>query len=138
VSGGASQTLFAGGANVAGLSLAKGQRDLAVAQYQQAIQAAFRDVADALARRGTIHDQLDAQTSLEAAAADSYALENARYKEGVDPYLSALDAQRTLYAARRTLASTRLLQADNLVTLYRSLGGDQLVDGLPPPVAKPR
>ncbi len=131
VSGGASQALFAGGANVAGLSLAKGQRELAVAQYQQAIQAAFRDVADALARRGTIRDQLDAQTSLEAAAADSYALENARYKEGIDPYLSALDAQRTLYAARRTLASTRLLQADNLVTLYRSLGGDQLVDGLP-------
>jgi multidrug efflux system outer membrane protein len=138
VSGGASQTLFAGGANVAGLSLAKGQRDLAVAQYQQAIQAAFRDVADALARRGTIRDQLHAQTSLEAAAADSYALENARYKEGIDPYLSALDAQRTLYAARRTLASTRLLQADSLVTLYRSLGGDQLVDGLPPPVAKAR
>ena len=57
------QPLFAGGANVAGLSLAKGERDLAVAQYQQAIQAAFRDVADALARRGTIRDQMAAQTS---------------------------------------------------------------------------
>lgn len=135
VSGGVAESLFAGGANLGNLALAKGQRDLAVAQYQKAVQTAFRDVADALARRGTIKDQVTAQTGLESAATDSYNLEFARYREGVDPYLNTLDAQRTLYAARRSLASTRLVQAANLVTLYQSLGGDQLIDALPAPKA---
>jgi multidrug efflux system outer membrane protein len=84
-------------------------------------------VADALARRGTIHDQLAAQTSLEAAANTNYTLAVARYREGVDPYLNTLDAQRTLYSARRTLAGARLEAAQNLVDLYESLGGDPLV-----------
>jgi outer membrane protein, multidrug efflux system len=124
----ASQTLFAGGANIANLSLAKGQRDLTVAEYQKAIQTAFSEVADALARRGTINDQMAAQNALVAAALDEYQLEDARFREGVDPFLNSLEAQRTLYAARRTQASTRLVKADNLVTLYRTLGGDQLID----------
>ncbi|MDB5499417.1 MAG: transporter [Phenylobacterium sp.] len=132
VSGSGAQTIFAGGANIANLALAKGQRELALAQYQQAIQTAFREVADGLARRGTIDEQLDAQTSLETAARDNYALADARYKEGVDPYLNSLIAQRTLYNAQQTLAATRFLKADNLVTLYRTLGGDQLIDSTPP------
>ncbi len=130
--GGLAQTLFAGGANVAGLSQAKGERDLAVANYQKAVQTAFREVADALARRGTIKDQMAAQEGLLEAATDSYNLEVARYREGVDPYLNTLDAQRTLYSARQSLTGTRLVQATNLVTLYQSLGGDQLVDALGP------
>lgn len=123
----ASVPLFAGGANVGGLAVAKGERALAVAEYQQAVQAAFRDVADALARRGTIDDQIAAQTSLEASADQNYTLSVARYREGVDPYLNTLDAQRTLYSARRSLANVRLAQAQNLVALYESLGGDPLV-----------
>jgi multidrug efflux system outer membrane protein len=123
----ASLPVFAGGALRGGLDQAKGERDLAVAQYQKAIQAAFRDVADALARRGTIGDQLAAQASLEAAANESYTLSLARYRQGVDPYLNTLDAQRTLYDARRGLATTRLAQAQNMVALYESLGGDPLV-----------
>ncbi len=125
---GATLPLFLGGANVANLALAKGTRELTVAQYQQAIQTAFSEVADALARRGTINDQMAAQNALVAAANDEYVLEDARYREGVDPFLNSLEAQRTLYAARRTLASTRLVRADNLVSLYRTLGGDQLID----------
>jgi len=128
VSAAASQTIFAGGANVANLALAGGERELALAQYQQAIQTAFREVADALARRGTIDDQMAAQNGLVASAADELALETARYREGVDPFLNTLEAQRTLYIARRTQAATRLVRADNLVTLYRTLGGDQLID----------
>jgi multidrug efflux system outer membrane protein len=128
VSAAASQTIFAGGANVANLALARGERELALAQYQQAIQTAFREVADALARRGTINDQMAAQNGLVASAADELALETARYREGVDPFLNTLEAQRTLYIARRTQATTRLARADNLVTLYRTLGGDQLID----------
>ena len=131
--GSAALPLFAGGQNVGNLALARGERDLAVAQYQQAIQRAFREVADALARRGTITEQMSAQTDLETAAAENYRLSEARYREGIDPYLITLDAQRTLYSARRTLASTRLVRAANLVALYQALGGDQLIDSLPPP-----
>ncbi|THD57963.1 efflux transporter outer membrane subunit [Phenylobacterium sp.] len=132
-SGSAAQTIFAGGANIANLSLAKGQRQLAVAQYQQAIQTAFREVADGLARRGTIDVQLAAQNRLVGDAEDELTLATARYREGVDPFLNTLEAQRTLYAARQTLASARLTRADNLVTLYRTLGGDQLIDTRPAP-----
>jgi len=139
VGGSLTQPLFAGGANVANLALAKGQRDLAVAQYQQAIQTAFREVADALARRGTINDQMGAQDRLVAAATDDYNLDLARYQEGIDPYLDTLLAQRTLYQARQSQASTRLVRADSLVTLYRTLGGDELIDGKPAaPVAAAR
>ena len=125
--------LFEGGANVGNLSLAHGERNLAVAQYQQTVQTAFRQVADALARRGTIGDQMAAQTDLLSAAQQSYTLSEARYREGIDPYLNTLVTQRTLYQARRSLAETRLSRAQNLVALYQSLGGDQLIDRLPPP-----
>jgi multidrug efflux system outer membrane protein len=120
---GASLPIFAGGALRGGLDQAQGERDLAMAQYQKAIQAAFRDVADALARRGTIKDQLAGQLALVAAASQTHDLAVARYKEGVDPYLTILDAQRTLYSAHRSLAEARLAEAQNLVALYESLGG---------------
>ena len=123
----ASLTLFDGGVKSGNLAYARAQRDVAVAQYQRAIQSAFRDVADALARRGTIQAQFDAQADLEAAAADNARLADARYREGIDPYLQSLEAQRSHYAARRALALTRLVRAANLVALYRSLGGDMLV-----------
>jgi multidrug efflux system outer membrane protein len=125
--------LFDGGANRGNLAFANAQRELTVAQYKQAVQTAFREVADALARRGTIDRQMQAEVDLEAAARDSDFLAEARYREGIDPYLTRLDTQRTLYTTRRSLASARLLRADNLVTLYRVLGGDQLIDGEPAP-----
>jgi multidrug efflux system outer membrane protein len=120
--------IFNGGANVANLSYANAQRDLYVSQYELAIQTAFREVADALAVRGTIQEQLDAQRALVDAAADSYQLAEARYSKGVDSFLNALDAQRTLYNAEKSLVSARLTASDNVVTLYRVLGGG-LADG---------
>jgi multidrug efflux system outer membrane protein len=129
----ASLPLFDGGANRGNLAFANAQRDLTVAQYQQTVQTAFREVADALARRGTIDRQTQAHIDLEAAARDSDFLAEARYKEGVDTFLNRLDSQRTLYTARRALASAKLLRADNLVALYRVLGGDMLIDGEPAP-----
>jgi multidrug efflux system outer membrane protein len=115
--------IFRGGENVANLSYAKAQRDLYVSRYELAIQTAFKEVADALAVRGTIQDQLDAQRALVDAAADSYELAEARYTKGVDTFLNALDAQRTLYNAEKSLVSARLTASDNVVTLYRVLGG---------------
>lgn len=123
----ASLPIFDGGANRGNLAFARAQQEASVAQYQRAIQSAFRDVADALARRGTIGAQFAAQVQLEDAARDANALQVARYREGIDPYLNTLDTQRTLYSARRALAQTRLIRADNLVALYQSLGGDMLI-----------
>ncbi len=123
----ATQQIFNIGA-IGNLRLTNAQRDLAIANYQKAIQVAFRDVSNALARRATIDRQYSASSRLDAAARDSLFLSNARYKEGIDPYLSTLDAQRTAYTAARSLVATRLIKAQNLVTLYQSLGGDQTID----------
>lgn len=116
--------LFDAGANRGNLEDTLARRDAAVAQYRKTIQVAFREVSDALARRGTIGDQYEAQEQLVEAARDSFALAEARYRGGIEPFLSSLDAQRTLYNARRSLASTRLVRASNLLDLYRALGGD--------------
>ncbi len=121
---GATLPIFDGGANRGNLDYARAQFDAATASYQRTIQAAFRDVADALARRATIADQAGAQVRLEAAAQDTARLTEARYRGGIASFLESLDAQRSLYSARRSLASTRLVRARNLVDLYRAVGGD--------------
>lgn len=115
--------IFNAGENRARLQVAKTDRDLAVASYEKAIQTAFREVADALARRGTIDEQLAAQQSRTDATAESYRLSRARYQKGVDSYLNVLDSQRSLYDAQQALISVRLDRLTNLVTLYRVLGG---------------
>ncbi|MDP3852878.1 efflux transporter outer membrane subunit [Phenylobacterium sp.] len=115
--------IFAGGANIAGLGVARANRDIAVSQYEKAVQTAFREVSDALAIRATIRERIEAQERLVAAATDVQRLTQARYDRGVDGYLALLDAQRTLYGARQALTNTRLVEATNRVTLYRALGG---------------
>jgi outer membrane protein, multidrug efflux system len=107
----------------AGLSASKVDREIAVAQYEKAIQAAFREVADALARKGTLGDQIDAQQSLVEATAKTYRLSNARYEKGIDIYLNVLDAQRSLYGAQQGLIAVRLAKLANQVRLYAVLGG---------------
>ena len=121
-SGSASYPIFQAGAARANVAFTQAQRDAALATYEQTIQIAFREVSDALARRGTIDAQLAANQRFLAAAADTYQLANARYLGGIDTFLAALDAQRQLYTARRTGTQTKLDRATNLVTLYRTLG----------------
>jgi outer membrane protein, multidrug efflux system len=115
--------IFAGGANVANLQATKLARDTAVAQYEKAIQTAFREVADALVARSTLDEQLAAQQALVAASAVAYRLSDMRYRGGVDSYLSALVAQVSLYGAQQQLQTVRLARLQNLVTLYKALGG---------------
>ena len=105
------------------LKATKVQREIAVAQYEKAIQSAFREVADALAVRGTVDQQLAAQQSLVDAAAKTYRLSQARYDKGIDSYLGVLDAQRSLYAAQQGLVALRLAKLANQVRLYAVLGG---------------
>lgn len=102
---------------------AKVQREIAVTQYEKAIQSAFREVADALATRGTVDLQVAAQESLVKASAETYRLANSRYERGIDNYLGVLDAQRSLFAAQQVLVFLRLEQLASQVRLYAVLGG---------------
>lgn len=109
--------------NKANLNVARVERDIAVARYDKAIQQAFREVADALAQRGTLDERLAAQTALVDAAQKSFRIHQARYQQGSESYLNALVSQRTLYAAQQALIAARQAQSANQVTLYKVLGG---------------
>jgi outer membrane protein, multidrug efflux system len=127
----ATYTIFQAGAGRANVRLTEAQKAAAIATYQRTIQQAFREVADALARRGTIGEQVRARQAQREAAADTYLLSEARYRNGIDSFLGSLDAQRSYYSAQRTLVLSRLEAASNLVDLYRSLGGDSLLTTTP-------
>lgn len=116
--------IFDWGSKEASLDYAKAQKDLYIAKYELAIQTAFSEVSDALARYGTIENQLSAQENLVDASRNSYFLSEKRYKAGIDTYLNALTAQRTLYSAEQNLISLRLTKINNRVTLYRVLAND--------------
>jgi multidrug efflux system outer membrane protein len=124
----ASLPIFDAGANKGNLAYARAQRELFLARYEKTIQTAFREVSDALARRGTMAAQFAAQSRLVADAEDNYRLTEARYREGIENFLATLVAQRTLYSAQQSLTRTRLERAVNLADLYRTLGGDALID----------
>ena len=115
--------IFAGGQNVANLDLAHIEKNVAVAQYELAIQTAFREVSDGLSARGTYLQQRSAQEALVAADADAYRLADMRFRSGADSYLATLDAQRSLYAAQQGLVAVRQAELANRVTLYKALGG---------------
>jgi multidrug efflux system outer membrane protein len=115
--------IFNGGRNRATLDIAKLQKEIEIANYEKAIQSAFREVADALVVRAWIGDQLDASDALVRAQQTRYNLSNARYKQGVDNYLTVLLAQQDLFAAQQNQIRVRLAKYSNLVSLYRALGG---------------
>jgi multidrug efflux system outer membrane protein len=117
------QPIFDWGANRGRLAYAKAERDIAVATYEKAVQTAFRETADALARRGTIGDELAADQANVTASQASLDLTTARYTRGVDPYLDTLVAQQNLYAAQQSAITAKLDLYANLVALYEALGG---------------
>ncbi len=115
--------IFQGGALRANLRATQAEREIALAQYERAIQSGFREAADALALTRTLAEQKAAQLALVAAARRAEELSRSRYEAGRDSYLVLLDAQRTLYGARQSLIATQLAEQANRVTLYRVLGG---------------
>ncbi len=117
------QPIFDAGRNQANLDVAKVNKDIAIAQYEKAVQTAFREVSDSLAGRATLGEQLRAQTALTNAAQVSYKLADLRYRNGASSYLDVLDAQRNYFAAQQATVQVQALQAQNLVTLYKVLGG---------------
>ncbi|WP_298826251.1 efflux transporter outer membrane subunit [uncultured Piscinibacter sp.] len=117
------QPIFDAGRNQGNLELARASREIAVARYERAIQVAFREVADALAGRATLGEQLDAsQRQLEAERSRSRLVE-LRYRNGAASHLELLDAQRSLFAAEQALVQLQAQSAQNLATLYKVLGG---------------
>ena len=123
------QPLFDAGRNQGNLQVAQVTRDIALAQYERAIQSAFREVADALAGRATLGEQLRAQEALVRAEQDRYRLADLRYRNGVASYLDALDAQRSLFAAQQALVQVQAQYQQLGVTLYRVLGGGWSAEG---------
>lgn len=113
-----------GGTNRGNLDYAVAQQSYYLATYRKAAQTAYKEVADALARRGTIDRQRTAQRLLVDSSTKSYRIADARYREGVDSFLTTLVAQRTLYSARQTQVATVLADLSNRVTLYQAIGAD--------------
>ncbi len=115
--------IFDYGVRQANYNAALVDRDVAIADYERAIQTAFREVSDSLSLRTTLVAQQDAQQSLVSTLEEAYKLSDARYKGGIDSYLTVLVAQRSLFAAQQILVNFRLSRLSNLVTLYKVLGG---------------
>jgi multidrug efflux system outer membrane protein len=115
--------IFAGGSNVANLQLAEVEKRIEIANYEKAIQTAFREVADGLAARGTYDNQIKSLERLTDSQDRRLVLSNLRYHNGVDSYLTVLTAQTDLYNAQLLLITARLQRLTNLVDLYQSLGG---------------
>lgn len=115
--------IFTGGRNIANLRASEVTQEIAVAQYEKAIQSAFRDVSDALAGRATYGDQLNAMTALVSATHKAYELSNLRYTNGVSSYIDLLDSQRSLFSAQQQHIAAQLAMLNNQVTLYKALGG---------------
>lgn len=105
------------------LRITETQRDIAVVEYEKAIQTAFKEVADALAGRGTVGQQVKEQQSLVNALSETYRLSQSRYEQGIDNFLSVLDAQRYLFAGQQVLVNLRLAKVANQVKLYSVMGG---------------
>ena len=117
--------IFDAGRNRAGVEVAEANQRIAVAQYEKAVQTAFRETADVLADRAQWDERIAAQTSLVGATQKAFDLSEARFKAGTDNYLTVLDAQRSLYAAQQALIGLRLSEQLNRVTLWKVLGGEQ-------------
>jgi multidrug efflux system outer membrane protein len=115
--------IFDSGRNQANLDAARAAREIALAQYEKTVQTAFREVADSLAGRATLAEQLRAQVAQADAESARLRLADLRYRNGAASYLELLDAQRSLFAAEQAVVQVRALQTQNLVTLYKVLGG---------------
>ena len=115
--------IFDAGTRKAEYRLSQLDRDTAVAQYEQAIQMAFREVSDSLNQRTRVLEEQTAQQALVDTLSQTYRLTEARYQAGVDNYLNVLVAQRSLYAAQQAIVNIRLNRLSALVTLYKALGG---------------
>jgi len=115
--------IFDAGLRRENYKVAEVDRDTAVAEYDRAVQTAFREVSDSLSQRSRLLEQQEIQRGLVETLEQTYRLTDARYKAGIDNYLNVLVTQRSLYGGQQALVNIRLARLSNLVTLYKVLGG---------------
>lgn len=123
VAGSALMPIFDAGRIRNNVAAARANREVAVAQYEKVVQTAFREVADALAGRATLDEQLRAQEAQAAAEATRLELVELSFRNGAASTLDLLDAQRATFAAQQAALQVRLAQLQNQVQLYKVLGG---------------
>ena len=128
--------LFAGGGPRAQLKAIKIEREMAVAEYEKAIQAGFSEVADALALGETLAAQREAQDALVVALEETLRLSEQRFRSGIDGYLGVLVAQQALYRAQQSSVDLRLVERANRIQLYKALGGGASDAVAPPATAR--
>jgi outer membrane protein, multidrug efflux system len=124
--------LLTWGQNEGSLQVSKSRRDQRLMAYEKAIQTAFHEVSDALAARGTYLDESQQLDALVASSGDAYRLAQMRFQAGVDSYLNTLDAQRALYTAQQNQILVQEARYQNLITVYRALGGGWAERTVPP------
>ncbi len=115
--------VYAGGGPRARLKATKIEREMAVAEYEKAIQTGFAEVADALALGDTLAAQRDAEDALVRALEETLRLAELRYQSGLDAYLGVLVAQESLYRAQQASVALRFAERVNRIQLYKALGG---------------
>lgn len=115
--------IFDWGTRKANIKISETEQKIAVSDYEKAIQSAFREVNDALAARAHIDERLSAQRRLVSATETTYKLSTARFRAGIDSYLTVLDAQRSAYAAQQGLLMLEQTKLNNQIELYKALGG---------------
>ena len=111
------------GTRKANVKISETDQQIALSDYEKSIQSAFREVNDALATRQNIGDRLSAQRRLVDATNTTYKLSNARFRAGIDSFLTVLDAQRSSYASEQGLLLLEQANLNNQVELYKTLGG---------------
>jgi multidrug efflux system outer membrane protein len=127
--------IFTAGRNLANLDAAKIGKQIEVANYQKAVQSAFREVSDSLAARASVAVQLDAGEALVKAEQRRFELADARFRQGVDSYLTVLSAQQDLYRAQENLIQFQFSRWSSLINLYQALGGGWLENSPQPGAA---
>lgn len=115
--------IFDWGTRRANVKISETDQKIALSNYEKSVQSAFREVNDALATRANIGDRLSAQRRLVDATNTTYKLSNARFRAGIDSYLTVLDAQRSAYSAEQGLLLLQQADLNNQVELYKTLGG---------------
>ena len=115
--------IFDWGTRRANVKISETDQKIALSDYEKSVQSAFREVNDALATRANIGERLTAQQRLVEATNRNYTLSNARFRAGIDSYLTVLDAQRSSYAAEQGLLLLQQANLNNQIELYKTLGG---------------
>ena len=115
--------IFDAGQLDANYQVAKIEQEQALNRYEKSIQTAFKEVADVLANRATLDQQLESQYKLQDNFDQTYQIAQARFRAGLSNYLDVLDAERSKFAAQQSILDLELAKVISQVELYQVLGG---------------